>query len=115
MMETKQNGEVQQPTFLSNTQKGKSEEHINTKAKLTAAEILKKSLKTKSHSQTAIRVGPFAAIREAEFDKRRRQTGSSLDDDEFGDNELKASMSEGTFTTNNDTKTNKNINRDGKN
>jgi len=31
MMETKQNGEVQQPTFLSNTQKGKSEEHINTK------------------------------------------------------------------------------------
>nr|CAD2202656.1 unnamed protein product [Meloidogyne enterolobii] len=47
MMETKQNGEVQQPTFLSNTQKGKSEEHINTKAKLTAAEILKKSLKTK--------------------------------------------------------------------
>ncbi|KAL7070097.1 hypothetical protein ACQ4LE_010183 [Meloidogyne hapla] len=115
MMENQQNGGVQQPTFLSKTQKGKSEEQINM-AKLTAAEILKKSLKVKSHSQTAIRVGPFAAIREAEFDRRRRQTGSSLDDDELGDNELKALMSEGTFTTNNnDTKTNKNINRDAKN
>ncbi|KAF7632388.1 hypothetical protein Mgra_00008169 [Meloidogyne graminicola] len=115
MEKTEEVKQQQQQTFISNKLNGKNEEHNITVNKTTPTEILKKSLKTKSHSQTAIRVGPFAAIREAETERRRRQNGGSMDVEELVDSEsLKASMSEGTFTIN-DKKINKNINRDTKN
>lgn len=76
---------------LSSQLKGRSEEHIHSvclwiiwawessvtfiQAKFPA-EMVKKALKEKSQSQTAIRVGPFAAIREAECEKRRQKNGS---------------------------------------
>jgi hypothetical protein len=47
--------------------------------------LVKKALKEKSQSQSAIRVGPFAAIREAECEKRRQKNGSLDLMDEAGE------------------------------
>jgi hypothetical protein len=48
-------------------------------------DLVKKALKEKSQSQSAIRVGPFAAIREAECEKRRQKNGSLDLMDESGE------------------------------
>ena len=57
-------------------------------------DLVKRALKEKSQSQSAIRVGPFAAIREAECEKRRQKNGSLDLMDESGEGGGGSSSSE---------------------